>query len=1148
MTALGIDNLGTLNLSYGIEDIDYQIIDGSTSYAFNAAENVFWRRIRILMYPQLKALYRSLASGNCWSSTHLINEYDRWQEQFPEELWRLDIERKYIRTFRGEGLDQGRTPSPTTKYVLEMMNGRKKYQRRQFERDQEAYIGTKYLIPTYENGDRIEFRFANPNDTPAGFSPDWTLYIVPYSDMYLSVIYGNAFDRPKQIRAKAGVQYEFEYHSLGNMTQTQTVICCASRIQELSDLSRCYVQSGDFSTCTKLRKLKIGDSNSNYRNTSYTNFTLLNAPIMDELDVSNCVSLTGDLRLSGFPNLSKLYAKGSKIGSVEFADYGKITTALLPPTASTLIMRNLYYLTTLDASLGTLTQLTIAYCDSSAINDYNIVSASADTLTYLRLEGINWSTDNVSFLNKLVAIDSNLTGTLTITDTVGGQELLSYRNKWKDLQINATGTIIPQVLCTYYSDDTENKTALCSVWISSGDTPPDVNELISMGKLSGTPTKATDERYVYTFRDWKIGGYTSEGLAPVYGNSETNTEIYAMYDTDFRTYTVRWCAKTPTGYGDTFFLVKSDVHYGDEVTYDLPDIPEDHSLDSRGIYRVFAGWDKCTGNITENTDVVAIWEQGSPPNTKQYKGTMDLLSQMTVGEINAVVQTNQVDDYFDPADTVDIVLGHDFNFSNVESDVLIGEGSILNLNDKVWFDGNTAYDTGIRLLDENAPSFTLAVEYRVIAPANESSTVFSCYKEEGAEGFYVYRAAGSNNADAPLSGIGATNAASVLAWGDQSVRFGDTRLKDIVVLRHKQGSPVLNVYANNGVPDYAARIYTDEMFFSGVTRARETSTDNTLVLGARKNQANNSSYIDYLKGIIYWCKIWYDDIGDANARQLAAWPHELLRMNFIDKGRYELADNSGNTTSMSFIANNLLAERSARYAMHEGNGNAASLPNTKRAYPYCLIRQFLNTRLWNAMPIVWRSLIKQVKLPCAAPGNEQNLIYCNDNLYLPAAVEIHRNGVSDHMLADEGKSISFFYTTPQDRPSFRIKHPVPDVENAVMYTDSDDPKWNHEVHDSDWWATSYSSTAGWTQAGKYKTDEWRMEHPVYAEVYTTAHDGGIWVGNSTYWTRSHSNITAGSSVVLTSGVSNQLSPNSASSGSGSWGNVAYTHVCPCFSI
>ena len=99
-TQLGINNSGELVFPYGKEDTDYKE-DGnpSSGYVFNAAESTLWCRIRDLMQPQLRNMYQSV-DANCWSDTHLINEYKAWQNQFPEELWRLHYDRLYFRTYR----------------------------------------------------------------------------------------------------------------------------------------------------------------------------------------------------------------------------------------------------------------------------------------------------------------------------------------------------------------------------------------------------------------------------------------------------------------------------------------------------------------------------------------------------------------------------------------------------------------------------------------------------------------------------------------------------------------------------------------------------------------------------------------------------------------------------------------------------------------------------------------------------------------------------------------------------------------------------------------------------------------------------------------------------------------------------------------
>ncbi len=112
---------------YGKEDGDHKIDGDPTSgWVFNGARSVFWRRLRSLCGAEIARIFNTRVPGDCWSATSLINEFDSFQECYPEEIWRLDIERKYIRTFTGESIDNS-IPKLEDRFLKNMMQGRKKY-------------------------------------------------------------------------------------------------------------------------------------------------------------------------------------------------------------------------------------------------------------------------------------------------------------------------------------------------------------------------------------------------------------------------------------------------------------------------------------------------------------------------------------------------------------------------------------------------------------------------------------------------------------------------------------------------------------------------------------------------------------------------------------------------------------------------------------------------------------------------------------------------------------------------------------------------------------------------------------------------------------------------------------------------------------
>lgn len=1116
-TALGINNSGELTMPYGKEDTDYRTEgNASSGYIFNAADSVFWRRIRLLMDSQLRAMYQTLDSSNCWSSTSLINEYDAWQAQFPEELWRLDIERKYYRTYRGEGLNAGATPSPTPRYLEEMMNGRKKYQRRQFERDMYAYMGTKYLSSSIM-ADKIEFRCNTPID--AVVTPNYDLTIVPYSDMYLSVKFGNT--NAVQIRAKAGNSYNVKCPIDGTMDDTMFVIYCASRIQALNDISACYIHDNDFSSASKLQTLIIGNTTVGYENLFLTTLNLGSSPLLEMLDIRNCPNLTGSLNLSSCINLNTLRAEGTALTAVTFANYGKIATAHLPDTINTLSMRNLHYLNDLQVSYDNLESLTV---ENSDIDEYSIVLDAVDTLQYLRLVGIDWTLSDTTLLNSILAMnDSFLSGRAYVSGSIRNQEIKNYEDAWDNLElVYNPSNLVTQYLVKYVNAD-DKSTVLFTVYVDRGATPPDPYAL----GLIDMPTLESDAQYSYSFGTMSNGSYVSgSGWDNITDAVLSNKTITAVYTTTTRKYTVTWYSRAGLSLGSVEveygsdvcydYLPTEDTEYNSEHTYyqltggnyvewtggesgwsSRPTLynhnepPTNISEEGSYIYNVFAGWDKSTGFIKEDTDVYAIWDRAELPSTGKD------LKNMTPAEIFAIAKSNLVDNYLESKDYTDIELGHDFNFSNVESTTFVGKQGTIS-TDELYLDGATAYNTGIKLFGKDEESFTLAIDFRFLDTAT-NNTLVSCFEEDGSEGFRL-RYNGNAN----------------IQWGNQNHSFGYQKFRDIVVIRHKKGDAKLYIYASN--ENNTSANFSDTITRIESTRNRITNTESTLSIGAVRF-VGDGGYDDYGKGVIYWCKLWHDDLGDTNCRQLAAWCHEPLRAEFTASNVYRLAGNTSQRTSMSFIPNDLLGDRG--HQMNTTNVNAGG-------WDKCLMRTGLMPRLKKAFPTVWQSMIKQVKISASAGNQSSEIIVSNDDIYLSSVKEVD-NGQTNTTYLSEG-SYNAWFSANNRRAKFRGSI-VSDT--ATYYTNSSDPNTLDGV--------TVSIGDVWQPNGGNNTNYIFLSNTEILRrgltIYGTATDVGGWVSASNWWLRSPnvSNSTNFWSVTNVGNCGNNTAGNSYG-------------VCPCFSI
>ena len=100
------------------------------------------------------------------------------------------------------------------------------------------------------------------------------------------------------------------------------------------------------------------------------------------------------------------------------------------------------------------------------------------------------------------------------------------------------------------------------------------------------------------------------------------------------------------------------------------------------------------------------------------------------------------------------------------------------------------------------------------------------------------------------------------------------------------------------------------------------------------------------------------------------WHHETLRMEYCGTQRYRIGTTSAKSNA-SFIANNTLTDRT--YWMNSTNTNAGG-------YNDSLMRNFLNNRVYDALPIEWKMLIKTVKVPTSAGSQSSEIIYEYDNI------------------------------------------------------------------------------------------------------------------------------------------------------------------------
>ena len=998
-TSLGIDNTGDYVFSYGKEDTDYYVDGDPTSdYVFRVADSVFFCRLRDLFPSEMQAMFKDREEKNAWNSTSLVNQWDIAQAQFPEELWRLDYERKYYRTYLGLSIDNsintGEGRGVDKSFLIGKFFGRKKYARRAFEFNQEIYFATKYF-----GNKALSDVFWIRGNVPIGSSikPNYSLTLVPYSNMYVCVQYTST-GTPIHKKVKAGETVRFENDA---ERMDFVYVYAASFIQEVGDLSRCYVGDNNFSSATRLQKLVIGSTDNGYENTFMKEVLVANNPLLEHLDLRNISGINTVINLSSCGNLKELYAEGTNASGVIFANGGLLQTAHLPSLTS-LSMKNLNYIEDFVVD-GYDNLQTLIVENVPNINTYDIVNA-APSLKLLRLINLNWDfvprIENASIFNRLLTIggvDSSgyetdlsvLTGIASVA-VIGQYDLYKYQEVWSDLTIEAT-TIKPQFKVTFVNDD---GTVLDTQYIEQFESA--INPITREENPIPTPIKESTIQYTYTFAGW------DSSLANIVGDRT----ITATYTEALREYTAKYVSKGVT--------VKTEKGlYGDNIVYD-GDTPV-YTAEEPYAFYLFNRWDKSgflNNGIDENgvKTINAIFDKFTYTSTAFDGKELADLSPVEIYAMNRLNEngTINIQNIITDKDPYTITVGNDVEYDDVDSELLISE--------KTYFNGSNHIDTGIALFDEDK-DFVLAIDYEFLSGNKANSVLVQCFQDNGSNGFKLwYNSANDFNG-------------AKLTWGTSTDNIVAANKREIIVIRHKKGDNNLTIYKSN--------LDNDGVLATELTRTKNTIGAGTLVFGCAK--ADDGYYESHAIGNINWAKVWYADLGDNVCKDLAMWTHESIALEACGFRKYYLSNNTSKRCSFTLLASHLLGRTKAWNSTGTNDGGWAESSLNKS----------LNARLYNAMPTQIKSLMKQVIVYSSdgiggAPNYYTEVTPSNCYITIPALIELDPSRTSEPYNS-EGASISYLTTNDSRKRAFSngdysaywTRTPTSGYQNYVWRVESD---------------------------------------------------------------------------------------------------------------
>ena len=771
-TALGINNNGQMVFSAGLEDIDK---DPNTGWIYNEAESVIWRRIRENMYNDLSALYRKLKENQCFNAQNLIDEFDAMQAQFPEELWRLDFQRKYYRPFTDLG---------ETIYLNDMANGRKKYQRRQFERNMAIYINSKYQRNgSYEPNDLISLRPQFIWDTIS----DTTITVRPYSTMYINFAIGNTdntddADSALSIRVERGEPYVIETSKYTTgFTNKQFIIYNASRLMSIEGLGNFHSQQFSLGAAKKLTTLILGNPDPAETNTSMDTIEKLGLgdglPLLETLDLQNIqfANAPAVFDLTNFPLLKNLNATGCNIRSFIFKEGGMLKNIIFQSVLTSIEFKNLYNLIdTYDENNNLVRAVTLTGAANllsyQSENSYahsweivqNMLTNNRDRITKLILKDIDWTINDLTDLSDLIVLQERLgnnmllQGTIHVTGTWSNIKINNYKKTFGINNINfdtSGGTETQEYELTFYltTEDAINKTNLYySSYLSVEEGMTDTvlgDDPVYVG-LCPTPQKAptvsksyffgTNKNRYFQWNGWRI--YEDDTSPSTNMVVNTDLRFIAIFGEETRTYPLRWYLNEDDDESKYVYEVANVPYNSSYETGLAPTVLDliikskttaELNPDSDHTYKIFTGWAKEPINLDStylNSNQTAFciygtWETGN-------ESLASIKAQETLDEKKLLVLTNTNDKILPTSSTYTVNMGYDNNSGTtiIGPDASLGisprgeaytgedvDHPILNFE---WFNGSI--DPTIRAVSNIRPfehmdteSFTLAIDYQI---------------------------------------------------------------------------------------------------------------------------------------------------------------------------------------------------------------------------------------------------------------------------------------------------------------------------------------------------------------------------------------------------------------------------------------------------
>lgn len=622
-TALGINNEGELVFDYDLEDTDKL----GNADVFNGQSSTLWCNVRDAFYDDIKDIYTTLRSGTVFNYDTIIKRFADHQAVWPEAVWNEDAWNKYL-----EPMENDNDPS-----YLEMLQGNKASQREWW-----LYNGIRYRDSKYQCGEAkskfITLRCYEVGDitlTPYSHIWPWIKYgsytvhergkrnvpvtlECPLDTMNDTEVYIYSADRLAAIGDLSPMQVGYadftdavKLQSLklgdgaSDYTNTRLTALSVGNNELLTslDVQNCVnlAQSVDLSGCVSLEEVKAkgtittgfslpvgGKLKTLELPATVTNLTIRDQAQFETLDMAGYGSIE-TLRIESTPNvpIEAIVAGATNLNRVRLinVEWNAASEATLQSTITKLKTCIGQDAAGANTSAAVVTGRVYVPSVSAALleeinNAFPELIVVANGVPQYIVRYLDWN--NTVLYRAVVAeganaVDAVVAGYIS-APTRAGTETTGYA--FKDFgtlptNIRSNVTVIAQYENTYRVRFMNETVAFETQWVVEGDdaTIP-----------SGTPTKADETEYKYTFKEWS--GVLTNITAPV--------DITAVYTTIYR---VRFMNEGSVY--DTQWI----THGGNATAPSgTPTKASTAQFDFS-----FASWDGSLTNVTEPRTITAVY-------------------------------------------------------------------------------------------------------------------------------------------------------------------------------------------------------------------------------------------------------------------------------------------------------------------------------------------------------------------------------------------------------------------------------------------------------------------------------------------------------------------------------------------------------------